>query len=90
MSRTLIKGAEAALPTSSGAASNFSSATSVRLVNTSASTDHLVTVVETQGGSTVGSFTLLKGTTEILEKQSSHFVFAANADVKGAKVGFTG
>ena len=42
MSRTLIKGAEAALPTSSGAASNFSSATSVRLVNTSASADHLV------------------------------------------------
>ena len=89
MSRTLIKGAEGILPTSTGAASDFSGATAVRLVNTSTTSDHLITVVETAGGATVGSFTLLRGTSEVLEKQSSHCVFAANADVLGAKVGFT-
>ena len=45
MSRTLIKGAEAACATSTGAASTFGSATVVRLVNTDTSA-HLVTVVE--------------------------------------------
>ena len=53
MSRLLIKGAEAALPTGSGSASTFDNATVVRLVNTATGADHLVTVVETQGGTTV-------------------------------------
>ena len=52
MSRLLIKGAEAALPTGSGSASTFDNATVVRLVNTATGADHLVTVVETQGGTT--------------------------------------
>ena len=45
--KLLIKGAEAALPTGSGSASNFDNATVVRLVNTVTNADHLVTVVET-------------------------------------------
>ena len=87
--KLLIKGAEAALPTASGSASNFDNATVVRLVNTSASTDYLVTVVETQGGTVVGSFTLMRSESVLLEKQSGHFVFAANAAIKGSKVGYT-
>jgi hypothetical protein len=33
---------------------------------------------------------MLRGTTEFLEKNPTQCVFAANAAVKGAKVGFTG
>ena len=83
MSRTLIKAAEAQLPVNTGTATSFSSATAVRLVNTSSSADHLVTVVAEQSGAVV------RGTVEVLEKQPSHCVFAANNAVKGAQVGFT-
>ena len=39
----------------------------------------------------VGTFTILRGTTELLEKQPTHTVSVnAGTDVKGAKVGFTG
>ena len=88
MSRTLIKGAEAASPTSTGAASTFGSATVVRLVNTDTSA-HLVTVVEDQNGTVVGSFTMPAGSVEFLEKVSTYAIFAANAGVKGAAAGFT-
>ena len=49
-----------------------------------------VTLATAANGSTVGSFTLLRGTVEFLEKNPEQAVFAANAAVKGAKVGFTG
>ena len=65
--KLLIKGAEAALPTGSGSASNFDNATVVRLVNTVTNADHLVTVVETQGGTVVGSFTLMRSESVLLE-----------------------
>jgi hypothetical protein len=89
MGRVKVLGAEAALPTTTGAATSFSSATVVRLVNTATAADYLVTVVETQGGSVVGSFTIMRSQTELLEKQPSHCVYAANIAVLGAKVGFT-
>ena len=88
MSRTLILGAEAACPTTTGTATSFTEASAVRLVNTDSSA-HLVTVVATQRGTVTGSFTLPASAVEILEKQTSHCVFAANAGVKGAKVGLT-
>jgi len=88
MSRTLILGAEAALPTTTGTATSFSEASAVRLVNTD-SNAHLVTVVETRSGSVQGSFTLPASAVETLEKSYTHCVFAANAAVKGAKVGLT-
>lgn len=89
MSRTLIKSAEAQLPVNTGTATSFASATVVRLVNTATNADHLVTVVAEQSGAVVGSFTMIRGTVEFLEKQPSHCVFAANNAVKGAQVGFT-
>ena len=88
MSRTLIKGAEAACPTTKGASSTFGSATVVRLVNTDTSA-HLVTLVEAANGTVVGSFTMPAGSVEFLEKVSTYAIFAANAGVKGAAAGFT-
>ena len=88
MSRTLVLGAEAACPTTTGTATSFSEASAVRLVNTDSSA-HVVSVVETQSGTGIGSFTMPATSVETLEKKYTHCVFAANAGVKGAKVGFT-
>mgnify|MGYP001377736807 FL=1 len=87
MSRTLIKGAEAACATATGSASTFGSATVVRLVNTDTDA-HLVTLVEAANGTVVGSFTMPAGSVEFLEKVSTYAIFAANAGVKGAAAGF--
>jgi len=48
-------------------------------------------VAENNGGSaTIGTFTILADTTELLEKNPSDVVFVnAGTDVLGAKVGFT-
>ena len=89
MARTLLLGAEIACPTTTGTATSFSEATVVRLVNTT-SNAHLVTIVEVPSGAGVGSMTLPPNTVELLEKKPAHCIFAANAGVKGAKVGFTG
>ena len=90
MSNILIKGAEAALPTTAGAGTSFSEATLVRVVNTAASgTNHLVTLQETAGGTTVGSITVCGNTSELIEKKPTWTMYAADAAVKGAKVGFT-
>jgi len=86
--RTLVLGAEAALPTTTGTATSFTEASVVRLVNTDTAA-HLVSVVETQSGTAVGSFTMPAGSVEFLEKQYAYCIFAADAAVKGAKVGFT-
>ena len=92
MGRILVKGTQINVPNSVGAGSSFSEATVVRLTNISTTTDYLVTVQETAGGTTVGTFTILRGTTELLEKQPTHTVSVngSGTDVKGAKVGFTG
>ena len=85
---TNVLSAEIALPTTTGTATSFTQASVVRLVNTDSSA-HLVSVVETQSGTAVGSFTMPAGSVEFLEKTYTHCVFATNAGVKGAKVGFT-
>jgi hypothetical protein len=89
MARTLLLGDEIALPVNTGTATSFSSATVVRLINTTG-TAQVITVVETQSGTGIGSFTMLGNTTELLEKNASYCVFASAATVKGTKVGFTG
>ena len=88
MSRTLIKGAEAACATSKGSSSTFGSATVVRLINTDSSA-HLVYLCTGTSGDDVGSFTMPAGSVEFLEKVSTYAIFAANAGVKGAAAGFT-
>lgn len=89
MHRTLLLGGESALPTTAGTATSFSEASAVRLVNNS-TTAYAVVVVETQGGSVIGSMTMPGNSVEILQKQYTHCVYAANASIRGAKVGFTG
>jgi len=92
---TKVLGAEASLPTTTGTATSFSEARRVRLVNISGAT-RLITVVETQSGTVVGSFTLpptsagAEGGIEVIEKEYTECVFASGANVKGVKVGFVG
>ena len=90
-----VLGQEAALPVTTGTATSFSEARRVRLVNLSGAT-RLITVVETQSGTVVGSFTLppitsgAEGGIEVIEKEYTECVFASGSNVKGVKVGFVG
>jgi len=86
---TQVLGAQAALPTTTGTATSFSQAPVVRLFNSHGSNAYLVSVVETQSGSAVGSFTMPAGSVEYLRKEYTQCIFAANAAILGAKVGFT-
>jgi hypothetical protein len=85
---TKILAGEISLPTTTGAATSFSAATAVRLVNTDTSS-HIVSIVETQGGTGVGSMTMPGGSVEIITKTASYCVYADSATVRGTKVGFT-
>jgi hypothetical protein len=85
---TKILADEISLPISTGAATSFSSATVVRLVNTDTSA-HTISIVETQGGTGVGSITMPAGSVEQIVKVASYCVFADSALVRGTKVGFT-
>ena len=86
---TLIKGTQAACGTDAAGASLFGGASAVRLVNTT-STARVITVIDSVGGSTtIGTFTLPGNAVEVVEKKSTEAIFAANAAVLGAKVGYT-
>ena len=86
---TLVKGTEAACGTDAANASTFGSATAVRLVN-NGGTARLVTVIDSVGGSTtIGTFTMPGNSVEVVEKKSTEAIFAANAAVLGAAVGYT-
>ena len=61
MARILLKGTQIPVPNTVGAGTSFSEATLVRLVNKATGTDYVVTVQETAGGTTVGTFTILRG-----------------------------
>ena len=87
---TNIKGTQAACGTDAAGASTFGSATVVRLVN-NGGTARLISVIDSVGGSTtIGTFSLPGGAVEHVEKQSAYAIFAANAEVKGCKVGYSG
>jgi len=81
-----IKTTEAAAGTGSGTASNVSSATCVRAVN-SGTTARLVTV-ELAGGTDIGTFTMPGGTVEYIEKDPTDKIFAAHAEILLSAVGF--
>lgn len=84
---TKLLAAEISLPITAGAATSFTEATVVRLVNTDTN-PHIISVVETQGGTGIGSMTMPGGSVEIITKTASHCVYSDSATVKGAKVGF--
>ena len=90
MTRILVKGTQANVPNTVGAASSFSEATVVRLVNTTTDA-RLVTVAEDNSGTTtIGTFTILGSASELVEKNPTNVVFVdSGTNVKGAKVGFT-
>ena len=90
MTRILVKASEITVPNAVAAASSFTEATVVRLANPS-TTDYVVTIAENNGGSaTIGTFTMLANTSELVEKNPTNVVFVnAGTDVKGTKVGFT-
>jgi len=86
--RIKVLGSEAACGTSSGNGSNFGSSTAVRLVNSGA-TDRLVSV-ENSSNTLIGTFTLKANSSEIVSKDASDEIFAANAEVLGVGVAITG
>ena len=88
--RLQVKGTQSAVPNTVGAASSFSEATCVRLVN-NGSSGRTVTVAEDNSGSTtIGTFSLLAGQTEYLQKYPSNVIFVGGGtDVQGASVGLT-
>ena len=88
---------EIKVPVTTGAATSFSEARRVRLINTS-SANRVITIVETQGGSVIGTFTMapfVAGGGDgdiIIEKEYAQCVFANGSlgNVLGVKVGFVG
>ena len=97
MSSYILKviGEEIDVPTTTGTATSFTQAKRVRLINT-ASTNRVITIVETQSGTTVGTFTMAPfvaggGDGDIvIEKEYTQCVFASGASVKGVSVGIVG
>ena len=87
MQRSLVVGAEIACPTSAGAATSFTGAQVVRLINTNSAVQK-VTILEAVSGVGVGSMTLAVGGVEFLQKKAHQVVFAASADVLGTQVGY--
>ena len=83
-----VLGTEAACGTSTSNGSNFGSTTAVRLVNTG-TTDRLVSI-ETSANSLIGTFTLKANTSEVVSKDASDEIFAANAEVLGVGVAIQG
>jgi hypothetical protein len=82
-----LLGAQSALGVGTGNGSSFANASAVRVVNPSA-TNYVVSV-ETSGNVLVGSFTLCAGESEIIYKNTTDEIFATNAAVLGAAVGFS-
>tara|TARA_B100001250_G_scaffold299614_1_gene261216 strand:- start:551 stop:838 length:288 start_codon:yes stop_codon:yes gene_type:complete len=95
MSVIQVLAGEINVPTTTGTATSFSEARRVRLVNTSAA-DRIIYVLETAGGSGIGSFTMAPFVAEggdgdvIIEKEYTQVVYASGDKVKGVKVGFVG
>jgi len=97
MSSYILKvlGEEIAVPTTTGTATSFTQAKRVRLINTS-SADRVITIVETQSGGVIGSFTmapLVAGGGDgdiVIEKGYTQCVFASGSDVKGVSIGIVG
>ena len=58
-------------------------------IRTAAGADHLVTIQDTAGGTTLGSFTVMRSSSEVFEKEPTDVIFAANTAVLAAAVGFT-
>ena len=76
-----LKGAQVAAPTSTATANNVSSYTVV-LVQNVGTTSRLVTVIELDPQTVVGSFNIPTNSNIRLEKKSTDDIFAASNEVK--------
>lgn len=72
--------AEITAPTTSGTASDVSSANVVRAVNVG--TSAVLVTLTTSTGTTVGSFTITPGNWSYIDKSKSQKLFAATTDIK--------
>jgi hypothetical protein len=87
--RLLVLNHELYLPVTTGTATSVSEARVVRLFNNSTDAQ-VVSIVETRSGTGIGSFTLPGKSTEMLEKEYTHCIFASSEySVLATKVGFT-
>tara|TARA_R110000796_G_scaffold161829_2_gene278571 strand:- start:780 stop:1055 length:276 start_codon:yes stop_codon:yes gene_type:complete len=77
---------EVAAPTSEGASINVSKAQNVRIVNTHATVSALVTLLQIDGDTIIGTFSLAPGESVILNKKKDEELFAAAATVKFCSV----
>ena len=76
-----LKGAQVAAPTTTATANNISSSTVV-LVQNVGTTSRLVTVIELDPQTVVGSFNIPPNANIRLEKKSTDEIFAASNEVK--------
>ena len=83
-----IKGTQVAAPTGSGTATNVSSSTCVRAVNSGTGV-RLITVEES-GGSDIGTFSMPGATVEYIEKNPTDKIFASDAEILLAAVTLKG
>ena len=87
MNLVVLQGTEAACGVNTGAASNFGSASAVRLFN-GGTTPHLVTL-EQADGTDIGTVTIGAKESVVLKKSPTDKIFAADAAVLGVAVGFS-
>ena len=91
-SRILLKGEETAMGvTSSANASTFNNAVALRIINTNSTNAFLVTHVAAVGAGTtvIGSFRIAPLSVEYVEKKPNEALWAINAAVMAAPIGFT-
>ena len=72
-------GTEQAAPTSSGAGTNLGNASMIRCYN-SGGTDRLITI-QLADNTAIGTFTLKTKEVEYVDKDITHEIFAAHADI---------
>ena len=74
-----VIGTEQAAPTTTGAGTNLSNATMIRCYN-SGGTDRLITI-QLADNTAIGTFTLKTKEVEYVDKDITHEIFAAHADI---------
>ena len=88
MTNILPAGIEAPLAAGAGNASTVDNATVVRILNDSGSIV-IVTRLDNDDATILGTFSMLNNTSEMVEKRPSEKLFVDGGNVKVAKVGYT-
>ena len=88
MARLLVLGDEITVAAGAGNSTTVDSATVVRVLNASGGAVQII--VQDSSFTGIGSFTMLNGTSELVEKKASDLIHSTGGLVRLAKVGFTG